>query len=135
MGRIHSIFLVLSALAFFVLLFDSRPSSDGIVPFVRTGVILVAPIILLSFFLHGKLQKQVNFLKIVRAIVVLLLILYYYLLWSADAFSGWFNAEGEYIGLFISQFTPMFGYVFLSLSVRVLTRNLRLLGKAERLRS
>ena len=134
MGRIHSVFLVLSALAFSLLLFSPAPSSDGTVQFVRIGLILMAPVLLVSLLLYGKPEKQVSVLKTVRMAVVLLLILYYYFLWSTGALAGLSDSEGRYWEFIASWFSPMLGYVFLSLSVRVLTRNLKLLSQVDRLR-
>ncbi len=134
MGRIHTVFLVLSALAFSLLLFSAAPSSGGTVQFVRIGLILMAPVLLVSLLLHGKPEKQVSVLKTVRMAIVLLLILYYYFLWSTGTLSGRPDGEGPYWDFIASWFSPMLGYVFLSLSVRVLTRNLKLLSQMDRLR-
>ncbi|MCY3595771.1 MAG: hypothetical protein OXH01_11120 [Bacteroidetes bacterium] len=94
----------------------------------------MAPVLLVSLLLHGKPEKQVSVLKTVRMAIVLLLILYYYFLWSTGALAGLSDSEGRYWKFIASWFSPMLGYVFLSLSVRVLTRNLKLLSQVDRLR-
>ncbi len=135
MGRIHTVFLVLSALAFSLLLFSAAPSSSGAVQFARIGLILMAPVLLGSLLLHGRPEKQVSVLKIVRMAIVLLLILYYYLLWSTGAFAGSSIIQEQFWGFIVSRFSPMLGYIFLSVSVRILTRNLKLLSQVDRLRN
>ncbi len=134
MGRTHTVFLVLSALAFSFLFFSAVPSFDGTVQFVRIGLILMAPVLLGSLLLYGRPEKQVSVLKTVRMAIVLLLILYYYSLWSTGTFAASSDDEGQLWGFIASRFSPMLGYIFLSISVRVLTRNLKLLSQADRLR-
>ena len=94
----------------------------------------MVPVLLGSLLLHGRPEKQVSVLKTIRMATVLLLILYYYFLWSTGAIAGWSDSEGRIWGFIASRFSPMLGYVLLSLSVRVLTRNLKLLSQVDRLR-
>ncbi len=134
MGRIHTIFLMFSALAFSLLLFGEVPSSDGKIQFVRIGLILMVPVLLGSLLLHGRPKKQVSVLKTVRMAMVLLISLYYYFSWSVGAFSEWPGGEGQFWEFISSWVSPVLGYIFLSLSVRVLIRNLKLLSQMDRLR-
>ena len=134
MGRTHNVFLVFAALAFSLLLFDAAPSYSGTVQFVRIGLILMAPVLLGSLLLHGKPERQVSVLKTVRMAIALLLAVYYYSLWSTGVFTEWSDSEGRFWGFIAARFSPMLGYLFLSLSVRTLTRNLKLLSQVDRLR-
>lgn len=134
MERTHTIFLILSALSFSLLLFDASSFSGDMIWFVRIGLILMAPVLLSGLLFHRRPKKQVSVLKIIRVISVLFLILYYYLLWSTGTLAGWSDSEGRFWWPIMSRFSPILGYVFLSLSVRILTRNLKLLSQVDRLR-
>ncbi len=134
MGHTHTVFLVLSALAFSILFFDPSTSSGDTVQVVEIGLMLMAPVLLTSLLFHGSPGRQAGVLKIVRILIVLLLILYYYLLWNAGALRGWSDQDGQSLESILFRFSPMLGYIFLTLSVRVLAQNLKRLRQMDRLR-
>ena len=134
MGYIHSIFLILSGLFYALLLFDVGSSPGNVTQAPKIAMILMAPALWGCLLLNGKPKTQVRFLKITQIMIVVLSVLYYYLLWSTGIFGQWFDSVGGSSGWMLGGLAPILGYVFLSLSVRTLTRNLKLLDRVHRLR-
>ena len=134
MGYAHSVFLILAGLAYILLLFDTGLSAGIAMQASRISLILMAPLLWGFLLLNGKPKTQLRSLNITQIVIVLLLVFYYYLLWSAGTYGQWLDGTGGSSGWVLGGFAPIFGYIFLSLSVRVLARNLRKLSRMDRLR-
>lgn len=133
MGYIHSVFLIVSALAYSLLLFDLGASSGTVLQAIRVILILVAPILLGSLVLHGRPQVQSKVLMAAQIIAVIMSAVYYYLLWGAGLLAG-LDSEIGFFRWSVRSFAPILGYGFLSLAVRTLARKLKILSQVGRLR-
>jgi len=134
MGYLHSVFLILSGLVYVLLFFDLNAFSGNGIQAARISLILIASALLVGIVLHRKPKVQARFLRIIQMVVVVFSAFYYYLLWTTGVFDQWFGSGGIFQEFAISGFAPILGYLFLSLSVRVLVRNLKTLARVDRLR-
>ena len=128
MGYTHSVLLVLSGLSCAPLFFISLPPLGE--P-VRIGLSLMAPVLLGSILLHRNPRIQIRLLTIIQITFVVLSIFHYYVLLSTGELM---NFDGGTLTWTVLAFSPVLGYVFLSSSIRVLARNLKILDQADRLR-
>ncbi len=134
MGHLHSFFMVLSGLAYSSLLFSTGTFSAGTVHTLKICMILIAIFLWSFLFLYKRPELQVRALIITQIVVIILSILYYYFYWDMGVFSQWSQTRELRRDFIMVGFPPILGYIFLSLSVRVLTRKLRVLRQVDRLR-
>jgi len=134
MGFRHSIFVVLSGLTYVLLLFDHSEAIAGTAQTVQISLVTMGGLILGGLLLHRNANTQLRVLNLLQILVVLLTAVYYYLLWQNGAFADWFRGDHQHWWFMIIKLSPIFGYGFLSVSVRILHRNLRLIKSVDRLR-
>ena len=134
MGYLHSIFLVLSGLSYLLVLLAPDSSYGGPTQAVEIALISMGGLLMGSLLLHKQSTVHARVLIIIQIIVVILSVFYYYFYWRVGAFSDWSGTrEGRMEFIFVGL-PPILGYIFLSLSVRTLTRKLRVLSRVDRLR-
>ena len=134
MGYQHSIFIVFSGLSYLLLLLDTTSHVTALAQITRISLMIMGVLILCSLLLQGKPHMQQRSLRIIQSIIIVSSGGYYYFLWASGIVSQWFGADGHMWSLMISGILPIFGYGFLSTSVRILNRNLKLLRNVDRLR-
>ncbi|MCY4160207.1 MAG: hypothetical protein OXE92_10065 [Bacteroidetes bacterium] len=134
MGYLHSVFLTLAGLSYALLFFGIDTSLGNVILITRFSLALMAPVLLGCLLLRGKSKIQLRSLKIIQMVIVLFSAFYYYFLWSSGAFDLWFGGGANFLEIAVVGFSPILGYVFLSGSIRVLARKLRVLARVGRLR-
>ena len=134
MGFRHFIFGILSGLTYLLLFFDHSEVIVGFAQIVKISIATMGILILGSLVLHRNYRFQLRALNIIQIVVVLLTAVYYYLLWQNGAFSNWLQGDHQQWWFMIVMLCPIFGYGFLSISVRILHRNLKLIRSVDRLR-
>jgi len=134
MGFQHSIFLVLSGLTYLLLIFDHNDAIVGTALIGKISLITMGALILGSLVLHRSHRIQLRVLNMMQIVVVLLTLIYYYFLWQYGAFGDWFHGDQQKWWLTIIELSPIFGYGLLSVSTRILRRNLKLIRSVDRLR-
>jgi len=130
----HSIFLFVSGVSYLLLLLDTGIQVTGIAEISRISLMVIGGLLLSSLLLHRKSVVQLRSLRVLQSIVVVVTGVYYYFMWVSDGFSQWFGIDGSLWGFLISGILPILGYGFLSVSVRILHRNLKLVRNVDRLR-
>ncbi len=134
MGYLHSLFIVLSGAAFSILLFSTFSFLGGAGQLIKTCMVVIGPVLWSSLLLNRHPNLQIRALTISRIIVIVLLSLYYYFHWKAGIFSQESQTNRWALDFLLIVFSPILGYIFLSLSVRVLARKLSVLRNVDRLR-
>ncbi|MCY4171450.1 MAG: DUF4293 family protein [Bacteroidetes bacterium] len=134
MGHQHSYFIALSGASYVLISLDINSRFEGLAEFMRISLIVLGVLILITILFHGNSKLQLQSLKISQIIVIALSGIYYYSLWVSDVFDQWLAVSGSIWGLVISGALPIIGYISLSLSVRILNRNLKLIRNVDRLR-
>jgi len=130
----HLFYLFVSGVFYLLLLLDTAIGVTGIAEISRISLMVIGGLLLSSLLLHRKPLIQLRSLRVIQSLVVVVTGVYYYFTWASDGFSQWFSIDGSLWGFLISGMLPILGYGFLSISVRILNRNLKLIRNVDRLR-